>query len=444
MSSSYFPTIIYEALNSVQYSADMKPQRFLAAIQDLAIDYPQEKKFLYKNMDNKLLGICNEALSCRESQLDTIQKKASLYIQEESHSSFEWADEISKALVSSFFAYGHSRGMPQPEENQPEIIPVGGLIKDKGQNKGAVEPTRSKPGPEEVVKEEPSDEADRKGKKKKLITAAAFVVAVGAGLGLFSYFFCTVPDVVGLDETDAEYLIEDAGLVYVEVGREFTDTVEQGCVIEQDVASKKVRRGTKINILVSRGEPIPVPDLKKKSIEKAKKKAETLGLIVKVKSTEHSDTIKKDQIIRQNPKAGTYCEKGDVIEVVKSKGLEEMDVPDVVGETAENAKTILEDIGFKVATRSEYSRSYGSGIVIRQSEKAGEKVEKNSTITITVSLGRAPAAAQAATRPAESKGIEETTKANTTTHTSPTEPEYDEPEHPASPPEPEYDEPDHP
>ena len=66
------------------------------------------------------------------------------------------------------------------------------------------------------------------------------------------------------------------------------------------------------------------------------------------------------------------------------KAPEQVEVPDVIGKKEADAKKTLQDKGLKVEVK--YSESdKTSGIVLSQSKKEGEKVDKDTTITITVS-----------------------------------------------------------
>ncbi len=70
--------------------------------------------------------------------------------------------------------------------------------------------------------------------------------------------------------------------------------------------------------------------------------------------------------------------------------IEQLDVPNVVNMTVDEAKKALEDKGFKVKTEYKSSDTVEKDHVIAQSIKKGEKVKEGDTITITVSTGNEP------------------------------------------------------
>lgn len=62
-------------------------------------------------------------------------------------------------------------------------------------------------------------------------------------------------------------------------------------------------------------------------------------------------------------------------------------VPDVIGQEQLLAQDALESAGLPVAVETAYSEEYEEGIVIGQSRKALERVQKGSGVVITVSAG---------------------------------------------------------
>ena len=66
-------------------------------------------------------------------------------------------------------------------------------------------------------------------------------------------------------------------------------------------------------------------------------------------------------------------------------------VPNVVGETQESAKAIIEEAGFAVGTeKEEYSDTVAEGLVVRQSPKANTELAKGKTIDLVYSKGPKP------------------------------------------------------
>jgi beta-lactam-binding protein with PASTA domain/predicted Ser/Thr protein kinase len=62
-------------------------------------------------------------------------------------------------------------------------------------------------------------------------------------------------------------------------------------------------------------------------------------------------------------------------------------VPDVVGETEDDATQTLEDAGFEVEVEREFSEDVRRNEVFEQDPEAGQRLERGETVTITVSRG---------------------------------------------------------
>ena len=66
-----------------------------------------------------------------------------------------------------------------------------------------------------------------------------------------------LPDVGNMTEAEARALLEGLGLVVADAAGVYSDTVEEGRVISQSVASGEVDEGTEITLEVSLGERPP-------------------------------------------------------------------------------------------------------------------------------------------------------------------------------------------
>lgn len=120
----------------------------------------------------------------------------------------------------------------------------------------------------------------------------------------------------------------------------------------------------------------------------AKNKLEDMGLKLVQERTEESDEYEAGQIMEQDVKSGDMVEAGSTVNVVVCASAEEVEVPDVTGESADAAEAELERVGeFKVNREYEYDSEVATGRVIRQTPKSGTKLAKGETVTIYVSQG---------------------------------------------------------
>lgn len=134
-----------------------------------------------------------------------------------------------------------------------------------------------------------------------------------------------VLDVVNRDLADAEEILNDAGLK-TKVDYEYSDTIPENVVISQDPDSGSVEPGTRIKLIVSKGEEIKHVNMIKVvglNIEEAKKKILDLGLEVGDITPQPSETVAKDQVTWQSYEPGTKLETKTAVDLFISSGPSE-------------------------------------------------------------------------------------------------------------------------
>ncbi|MDR2035223.1 MAG: Stk1 family PASTA domain-containing Ser/Thr kinase [Coriobacteriales bacterium] len=223
------------------------------------------------------------------------------------------------------------------------------------------------------------------------------LVVILAGVGAYLAFCSSdagdiaVPKVVGLTETDAKKMIEDAQLTVGEVKQQSSETVEEGRIISQDPAAQtKVREGTKINLVISSGTGnVVVPDLTNKTEAEAKKILADLDLVYESGGTAPHPDIDKGRICSQSPAPTTKVAQKSKVICVISAGKETAQVPNFYGQWYGDVENQLLAAGFKVAYADDvYSNSVDAGRVVSQ-DTTGEAA-KGSTVTLTLSKGPEP------------------------------------------------------
>lgn len=197
-----------------------------------------------------------------------------------------------------------------------------------------------------------------------------------------------IPDVVGMEQTEAQKTIEDAKLKYEKKSEEYNKDVPAGYIISQDpgyMPNYNVKEGSTISVVVSLGQNlVKVPKVTGLTQDDATKQLEDLGLVVNVEET-YSSKVEAGYVIEQSVKENEEIDAGESITIKVSKGTEKVTVPDLTGKTESEAKTAIKDAGLKlktVVTTEDTTKE--DGVVVKQSLEAGTEVEKNATITITV------------------------------------------------------------
>lgn len=199
-----------------------------------------------------------------------------------------------------------------------------------------------------------------------------------------------MPDLLGMDYEEAEELLEKMGLVIDQVTKEYSSKYEKDQVIKQSIkADKEVEKGTKINLVLSKG-PEKAGDtevlLGMKEAD-AKKKLTSLGLQYDSTVKESSASVEAGCVIRvENADGGNTIYKGDSVILVVSSGLEQLGVPGVAGMTMEEARAALEAENFVVVV-TEVDGVETAGTVVFQTPEANTTADRGSTVTISVSKG---------------------------------------------------------
>ncbi|GGW83956.1 serine/threonine protein kinase [Streptomyces lomondensis] len=194
-----------------------------------------------------------------------------------------------------------------------------------------------------------------------------------------------VPALEGQRLDRARAQLKQDGLEPGMVTREFSEDVPRGSVISaQPADGTKVRAGTAVALVVSKGSPVDIPDVTGSDLADARSELQDAGLKVEI-ATERvtSSEFDKGQVARQTPNAGGQAAEGDTVTLTLSKGPEMVEVPDVVGDSVDDAKRKLEGAGFQVDEDRGLLGLFGD-TVESQSVAGGEPAPKGSTITIKI------------------------------------------------------------
>ncbi len=194
-----------------------------------------------------------------------------------------------------------------------------------------------------------------------------------------------VPYVVGIREENAVSQLNEKGLDAT-VHRKPSDTVKEGDVYEQSPeAGVRLDKGSAVDISVSTGPAqVKVPDVMGKSSDDAVAALTAAKLkfkVLTVFSKEDPDTV-----VAQSPVGGKVVDQGSTVHINVSKGLQPIDIPNVVGQLYDSAAGQLQGAGFAVARRDVES-SQPKDTVIDQQPKGGGSGARGSTITLYVSKG---------------------------------------------------------
>jgi len=145
-----------------------------------------------------------------------------------------------------------------------------------------------------------------------------------------------------------------------------------------------------VRLTVTR-EGVIVPDLVGKDLVVALETANKQGLSLKVADRAFSTSAPNNQIISQDPRAGSWLQPEAIMRVVVSKGMGEVILPAVEGVPWRDAKSTLERYGLRVAEIYRvHSDRVAQDQVMAQSPPAAAKIVKGGAATLLVSDGPFP------------------------------------------------------
>lgn len=198
---------------------------------------------------------------------------------------------------------------------------------------------------------------------------------------------------------DAKSQIRNMDLELGEVNYEYSEDVDKDYVISQSpIDGTRVEPKTKVNLVVSKGKEIKkvtMINVVDSKIEYAKSNIVAIGLEVGVITEEFSDKVAKDNVIKQSIAAGEGAEPKTKVNLVISKGIKKVKVPDLKvkvpdlkGKTLEDAKSNIVAFGLEVGNiKEENDDNVVKDKVISQKPSAGTKVDPNTKVELVVSLG---------------------------------------------------------
>jgi serine/threonine-protein kinase len=223
-----------------------------------------------------------------------------------------------------------------------------------------------------------------------VLLLAITIGAVGWWLG--SGRWTEIPDLLGEEQGVAIDLLQEAGLDPDCCEEQWSEDLPAGAVLSTEPEAGEAIRGTDVRLVVSKGPErfrVDTAMVAQPWADVEKQLQEKLPEIAFTATEQHDNEIPAGAVIGFDPPAGTDLRRDQVVTVIVSLGHEPVAVPDVTGQTPEQATSNLEAAGFKVA-RGEDGRSaavdVGEVMAIAPAPADGPQ-PFGSTVTIAVSAG---------------------------------------------------------
>lgn len=208
---------------------------------------------------------------------------------------------------------------------------------------------------------------------------AAIIIAITAGVQLLGGR--SVPNVVGMSQVDATYMIQEAGF-RVKVEEVVSDEVE-GIVLSTDPsAGSRMSEGATVTVRISIARVIP--EVVGTSLEEAQGLLGESGFtnieVTRTKSNEAADTV-----LSITPAALTRSRADALITL---EVAEPFRVPDVTGMGQDEAVATLETEGYTVQVQRYNTEDAPEGTAVKTDPAAGTVLASGSTVTLSIAHNR--------------------------------------------------------
>ncbi|MGW4482652.1 Stk1 family PASTA domain-containing Ser/Thr kinase [Amycolatopsis sp. NPDC004368] len=212
-------------------------------------------------------------------------------------------------------------------------------------------------------------------------TTTQIQLYVGAKLGT-----TPVPDLTGKTQDDAGKALTDAHLKLGNVTTQNVDNQDDvGKVIKQDpTPNSSAPLESAVNIVIGGSVNLKqVPDTTGTDYDAAKKKLEGLGFTVKRNDVDSNDP--KNQVVGQQPNGGSV-QPGSTITLSVSKGPQNFTMPDLTGQTEDQATQALQKLGWSgnITVQSVHFGAGQPNTVIRTNPDAGQTISPTQNVTLTI------------------------------------------------------------
>ncbi len=240
-------------------------------------------------------------------------------------------------------------------------------------------------------KEEKKQRASKRVRRNRKV---ALVLAVALGIGGWWTLVgpgsrVVVPSIVGGSFDEAVNVISPLGLTAVVVENRFDEEIPKSKIIESIPAGGgKVDAGGTVKLIVSKGpERYTVPMTTGLTPEAAQTALKKYTLIMGTVKEIFNSEIPKGFVISSSPASGTSVKRDAKIDLLVSKGIEQIALASYLGKSGEQALNELTEAGFSVEAGYAFNENVPELAVISQNPVGGTTANKGGKVTILISKG---------------------------------------------------------
>jgi serine/threonine-protein kinase len=286
-----------------------------------------------------------------------------------------------------------------PKKNQLEIgldLPVE-PIREKARKKIKDEPVKEatvevKESTREIRKQE--EKKKRASKRVRRNRKVALILAVALGVGGWWTLVgpgsrVVVPSTIGGTYDEAVSSLTPLGLTAVVLEKRFDEDIAKGKIIESvPQGGGKVDAGGSVKLIISKGpERYTIPAITGLTPEAAQVAITKSPLTIGTTTEVFSADIPKGFVISSTPASGSSVKRDSRVDLIVSKGIEQIALASYIGKSGEQALNELTTAGFNVEPGYAYSETTPELAVISQNPAGGATANKGGKVSILISKG---------------------------------------------------------
>jgi serine/threonine-protein kinase len=286
-----------------------------------------------------------------------------------------------------------------PRKNQMDLgldLPVEPIREKARKKEKVVAPVQPVVPVVETTKEirRKEEKKQRASKRVRRNRKVALVLAVALGIGGWWTLVgpgsrVVVPSIIGGSFDEAVNVISPLGLTAVVVENRFDEEIPKSKIIESIPAGGgKVDAGGTVKLIVSKGpERYTVPMTTGLTPEAAQTALKKYTLIMGTVNEIFNSEIPKGFVISSSPASGASVKRDAKIDLLVSKGIEQIALASYLGKSGEQALNELTEAGFSVEAGYAFNENVPELAVISQNPAGGATANKGGKVTILISKG---------------------------------------------------------
>jgi len=229
----------------------------------------------------------------------------------------------------------------------------------------------------------------RRVRRNRIIALFLLLAILFGGYKVLNANKISVPSLVGMSQSEAKSSLKNLGLSIQVVEEVFSEDVPKGKIIAtKPGGGGKVSPAGTVGLIVSKGqERIVIPILNGLTPDIASGKIADLGLSVGQVNESFDMKVAAGFVIGTDPKDGSEVRRKSIVNLIVSKGVEQLSLSSYVGKGGEQALSELNDLGFDVNVKYSFSDNVFKGQVITQTPEKSDLISKGSKIELVISKG---------------------------------------------------------